>query len=1270
MTRLLAIGLTAWTLAGAVAHAATLAPPRETISLDGTWRFCTDENNTGLRRQWHMRAPRTQPIRVPSCWEEYPQWASYDGLAWYFRTIAVAPPRSGQRTTLRFEAVNYRAEVYVDGTLAGQHEGGYTPFEVDLAEALSTPPRRSEGYLLAVRVLDPPERGRADGLSLADVPHGREHLGTNFGGIWQSVSLRVEPAARVANVFVQPHAQPRRLEVQALFEGPLAGLRTVHRVLAPDSEEPLISSQPAMPGDSPVWLDLPESVRLWAPEDPALYRLRTALVRGDGTEVDRVETRFGVRQFEARDGRFVLNGRPMALRMVALECVYPLSLVRPPSADVVEQDLASVRALGFNAVRVIGRPAPVELLDAADRLGVLVEEEPPLSEISDPERAAEHYRREVTELVSRDRNHPSVVLWSLMRAGPDEHALLGGLAALAWSLDPSRVVMGNRGAREAALLLTPGLADPLPIVDVRVRPSAPLSQDELTRLAALRPPASDGLVFVSEIGYGGLPDFREVAQRYTKVSHGHGLMSADRDAVLTLGSDIDRLLGAFRFRLPGPTGLDSAARRVDHFYSASQEAQAEVLCGALGALRANAEVDGFCVRQWDEDARTAGQGLATLFRQRKAVCGALESALAPRAAFVLADTPTVVRTQPAEASVALVNDTEVDALCHVRLEAISPTNERRRLADESVTVAAWGRAAVRGSFEPYATGRWRIRAETGFEGDAPRVGEGSVWVLSEADPPTTRMPVTLLARSAAMEALLSATGIAWQPFDAQVSRPEVIVVPRLLPDEGTPFVELAEAELLAARGCTVVYMAQDDAAVYGVPVTLTPTLGADWGSHTLLPEHPLLEGLTDAPMLSLDRGLADLAPRRIAQWDTSLPVEPVLPYLDIRPPSLRGGGSGGLVWGAGLATEQRGAGQRVYCQLECESRPESPVVRRFVANLLWWAERSLPLQLSTVSAEDQTAYQSRMAAALRARQEHYADVLVSRRVRAAKDTVLDHAFEPEQALALGLRANQAVPGIAETVSFSRTPARLRGNLLEVDLPLAGEVGADEEAAVYVLAYFHVPAAAKVRLRVDGAWAFRTWIDGSPGPVSNRSAELELKAGWHELLAKVVVGAEPERLALAIEPAERPTAPPVGVGQLALETRRRPGADEPPGAGRGTRLRGAEGLRHSWRMDRPSTGLYDLWVHYAADENSRMAIAVDGYEQEAAASSTGGIGTHRWLKVGVIPIGADLGIRYASEPAGDPPAVPPQTEVELRGIRGSLSVDRVLLIGDGSSPPPD
>ncbi|HQK96016.1 MAG TPA: glycoside hydrolase family 2 TIM barrel-domain containing protein, partial [Armatimonadota bacterium] len=712
MRRSLVVGLLAWVVAGSVAPA---APARETISLDGTWRFCIDENRIGLHRQWHVRAPQTQPIRVPSCWEEYPQWAHYDGVAWYFRTIAVGPRRGAERIALRFEAVNYRAEVYLDGTFAGRHEGGYTPFEVDLTQALQTPPRRDEGYLLAVRVLDPPDQGRADGIGLADVPHGREHLGANFGGIWQPVSLIKTPAARIADVFVQPHLQPRRLEARVRYEGPTAGLRVVHTVLALNSEDPLVVSRPVTPDDSPVWLELPASVRLWRPEDPALYRLRTTLTDGGGSEVDRVETRFGVRQFEVRDGHFVLNGERTALRMIALECVYPLSLVRPPSMGFVEQDLGSVRSLGFNAVRVMGRPAPADLVDAADRLGVLVEEEAPLSQIDDAERASEQYRREVSELVSRDRNHPSVVWWSLMRGVPDDHALLGGLAALVRSLDPSRFVLGNRGPGEAALLWSPGRTDPLLAVDARVRLSAPLSRDELARLSDLHPPGHDGVVLVSEIGYGGLPDFREVAQRYDKALRGRDVADADHSVVVALGRDIDRLLGGFPFRLPGPTGLVSAARRVDHFYVESQRAQADVLSRAVGALRASAEVDGFCIRQWDEDARTAGQGLASLFRQQKAACTVLKGALAPRAAFVLADTPTVVRTQRATATVALVNDTAAGAPCHVRLWAVSPTNESRTLADESVTVLAWGRAALHGSFEPYESGRWRIRAETRLE---------------------------------------------------------------------------------------------------------------------------------------------------------------------------------------------------------------------------------------------------------------------------------------------------------------------------------------------------------------------------------------------------------------------------------------------------------------------------------------------------------------------------------------------------------------------------
>ena len=187
------------------------------VSLDGDeWLLATDPKNEGRQQAWCCEPrPDARPTRVP--WIIQDAFPGYHGVAWYWREFS-APhnPHMGGRYLLRFWAVDYMAEVWLNGTCVGQHEGGEAPFVLDVTEAV----KPGETNLLAVRILNPTHE-RIDGIVLDETPHRNKALpyrsgsAWNQGGIMDSVELLLVPALRIDDLFVHPDWKSGKIRIRA-----------------------------------------------------------------------------------------------------------------------------------------------------------------------------------------------------------------------------------------------------------------------------------------------------------------------------------------------------------------------------------------------------------------------------------------------------------------------------------------------------------------------------------------------------------------------------------------------------------------------------------------------------------------------------------------------------------------------------------------------------------------------------------------------------------------------------------------------------------------------------------------------------------------------------------------------------------------------------------------------------------------------------------------------------------------------------------------------
>jgi beta-galactosidase/beta-glucuronidase len=424
---------------------------RDWQSLDGSWQYAFDETDLPFSVQWQGGICVPFPPESP---QSGIHDTSYHPVIWYRRTFQVPVEWRTQRLVLHFGAVDYLAQVWINGQLVAEHEGGHTPFSVDITPALV--PGEQE---LVVRAADDPHdlekpRGKQD---WQPEPHSIWYPRTS--GIWQPVWLEPVPTISIRRLRLTPDVPNLTLLVEAQIAGPAANdlsvdLRlSLHENLLAEASIPVaagrISGALALPQpDNPA----DRKALLWCPENPVLFDLSVTLRRGD-TVVDQVESYAGLRSVEARDGQFYLNGQPYFLQMVLDQGYWSESLLAAPSPEALRRDVELTKALGFNGARKHQKIEDPRYLYWADRLGLVVWDELP-SAYTFSAQTSRRLTSEFIAMIERDYNHPCVVAWVPLNESwgiPDvgsaepQRQLAQALYFLGKSLDPTRLVIDNDG---------------------------------------------------------------------------------------------------------------------------------------------------------------------------------------------------------------------------------------------------------------------------------------------------------------------------------------------------------------------------------------------------------------------------------------------------------------------------------------------------------------------------------------------------------------------------------------------------------------------------------------------------------------------------------------------------------------------------------------------------------------------------------------------------------------------------------------------------------
>lgn len=419
--------------------ALTEARGRSGQDLSGQWRYIIDPMRLGFR-QGRMRnftrdlVPENQELleyewssapemTVPGDWNsQIGEMKWYDGVVWFHRRFQARAPANGQRSFLHFEAVNQHAHVYVNGRKAGEHKGGFTPFSIEVTGLL----RDGDNFVVV----------GADSLHTAATVPPAVVDWWNYGGITRPVRLVHTPATFVRHhgVRLLPTGEvlakvtldgPQAAGTPVSVEVPEARL-TLHGVTAADGT----ASMQARPG----------RLTPWTPANPKLYEVH---VRAGA---DTVADKIGFRTVEVAGPRILLNGKPLFLRGISIheEALGP-DAGRVTTRAQARALLEEAKALGANFVRLAHYPHTEDMTKLADEMGLLVWSEIPVYwavAFDNPGTLADA-RRMLAEMIERDRNRASVIIWSVGNETPETEARLSFMRALIGdvrALDPSRLV--------------------------------------------------------------------------------------------------------------------------------------------------------------------------------------------------------------------------------------------------------------------------------------------------------------------------------------------------------------------------------------------------------------------------------------------------------------------------------------------------------------------------------------------------------------------------------------------------------------------------------------------------------------------------------------------------------------------------------------------------------------------------------------------------------------------------------------------------------------
>ena len=415
---------------------------RKTFSLDGYWKIIVDpyengfynyrydERDNGYFKNQKPKSKsdlveydfdKSDSLKVPGDWNtQKEKLFLYEGTIWYKKDFDYNLT-SGKRLFVYFGAANYKVIVYLNGTKLGEHEGGFTPFNFEITELA-----KEKANFLIVKV---------------DNKRSREFVPTvntdwwNYGGITRNVFLVEVPQTYIKDYFIQLDKNSND-EISGWIK--LDGERLKQKV---DIKIPELRKEISINTDENGLGKFTFSTQpiLWSPENPKLYDVKIS------SERDSISDKIGFRRIETKDGKILLNGKPIFLRGISCHEEAPIRGGRANSKEDAETILKWVKELNGNFIRLAHYPHRENFIRVADEMGILVWSEIPVywTILWDNKETFRNAENQLTEMITRDKNRASIILWSVANETPLSDERLNFLTKLteqARKLDNTRLL--------------------------------------------------------------------------------------------------------------------------------------------------------------------------------------------------------------------------------------------------------------------------------------------------------------------------------------------------------------------------------------------------------------------------------------------------------------------------------------------------------------------------------------------------------------------------------------------------------------------------------------------------------------------------------------------------------------------------------------------------------------------------------------------------------------------------------------------------------------
>jgi len=391
---------------------------RNRLDLSGIWDFQKDPENIGESEGWFNQLPAPVSIAVPGSWnDQIDQNHNYIGTSWYQTESYIPSNWKGNSIWLRVGSAVYLSKVWINGELLGQHEGGHLPFTFDISSKV----KWGEPNRIVIMVENNLATNRVPGII-----NGGEMSKTNFpatnydffpySGLHRAVWIYSIPrTAHITDITCTPSFSGNEGHLQVKVEK--QGNASSGKILLKGKGKKDIQVPFRFTKDEAlVNVNIPD-VQLWDTENPFLYEV--TVVIGSGSRiVDSYTLNTGIRTISVEGEQLLLNGKPIHLRGFGKHEDFPI-FGRGVANPVMIRDFSLMKWLGANSFRTSHYPYDESVYEEADRQGILIIDEMPsvglvfFDDAADIERRQELCRQYLQEMIARDKNHPSVIMWSV-----------------------------------------------------------------------------------------------------------------------------------------------------------------------------------------------------------------------------------------------------------------------------------------------------------------------------------------------------------------------------------------------------------------------------------------------------------------------------------------------------------------------------------------------------------------------------------------------------------------------------------------------------------------------------------------------------------------------------------------------------------------------------------------------------------------------------------------------------------------------------------------